>query len=96
MGNGLAIVFNYLLGYLGGHRVLRKIQATRSGEKTLPLIRRSGILATFLSWLPWIGDPLTVLAGVLRMNPIFFLSVAVTLRILRYAVLLYPRFFLTG
>jgi membrane protein YqaA with SNARE-associated domain len=42
-----------------------------------------------LAWLPVVGDPLTLVAGVLRMRFVMFLMLVATGKGLRYAVVIY-------
>jgi membrane protein YqaA with SNARE-associated domain len=49
---------------------------------------RFGWPSLLLSWLPVVGDPLTVVAGFLRMPFAGFLAVVAVAKTLRYAVLL--------
>jgi membrane protein YqaA with SNARE-associated domain len=48
-----------------------------------------GYWALLLSWLPIIGDPLTLVAGMVKLNFFYFLVIAATLRVARYIVVLY-------
>jgi membrane protein YqaA with SNARE-associated domain len=41
-----------------------------------------------LAWVPIIGDPLTLLAGVLRTRFVFFITVVSICKTTRYAILL--------
>ena len=43
-------------------------------------------LILFLSWIPFVGDPLTVVAGVLRVPIITFLIIVSISKILRYVI----------
>lgn len=49
--------------------------------------RRYGKWSLLLSWAPVIGDPLTVVAGVMREPFLIFLLIAGSAKILRYLVL---------
>jgi membrane protein YqaA with SNARE-associated domain len=48
--------------------------------------RRWGRWSLLLSWMPLIGDPLTVAAGVLRENLIVFLALVTVAKVARYLV----------
>jgi membrane protein YqaA with SNARE-associated domain len=48
--------------------------------------RRWGRWSLLLSWMPLIGDPLTVAAGVLRENLIVFLAIVTAAKVARYLV----------
>ena len=89
LGNVLAIVLNYFLGY--GLRVHfnTKLEASKSGRKALAWSHEHGAWALLLSPLPVIGDPVTLAAGVVRINFWLFLVIAGGLRVGRYALILY-------
>jgi len=60
LGNTLGGMSSYLIG-----RVIPQKKALPG----LPAVRRYGSPALLLSWVPFIGDPLCVAAGWLRLNP---------------------------
>jgi len=51
--------------------------------------RRYGTWSLLLAWLPVVGDPLTLVAGVLRVRFVLFLVLVATGKGLRYAVVIY-------
>ena len=74
-GNVLGSVTNYALGLGGGFLVLNKI--LRMSDKEInsaeERFRKYGTFSLLFAWVPVIGDPLTVAAGVLRINFMVFL-----------------------
>jgi len=88
-GNILAIIFNYYLGYFLYEKTHAKLFATRSGKKAFNLANSYGYWALLLSWLPLIGDPLTLVAGLVRLRFVWFILIAGTLRVARYMALSY-------
>ena len=90
VGNILGAVLNWLLG--------RSIENFRNrswfpvNEKRLAQAQtwyqRYGKWSLLLSWMPVIGDPLTVVAGVMRESFWIFLLIAGAAKILRYLVLM--------
>ena len=88
LGNVLAVILNYFLGYFLYEKMHNRLHASKSGKKAYILGQRYGYLALLLSWLPVIGDPLTIVAGVLRLNFWYFLLMAGSLRVLRYYLLI--------
>lgn len=86
-GNVLAIMVNYGLGYWLREKTGEKITRSKSGMKALYLGERYGYWGLMLSWLPLIGDPLTLVAGMLRLNVMWFVVLAGSLRVLRYVML---------
>ncbi|NPA60570.1 MAG: DedA family protein [Epsilonproteobacteria bacterium] len=86
-GNILAIALNYLLGFFLYEKTHKKLNISKFGRKSLKLGHNYGYYALLLSWLPLIGDPLTLVAGVVRLNFIKFIIIAGILRIIRYYIL---------
>ncbi|AXQ27819.1 DedA family protein [Solimonas sp. K1W22B-7] len=85
VGNVLGSLINWLLG-----RGIARAAAPERGpvlERAQRWYQRYGKWSLLLSWLPVIGDPLTVVAGMLREPlPIFLLLVTVA-KLGRYLVL---------
>ncbi|MSP87352.1 MAG: DedA family protein [Alphaproteobacteria bacterium] len=50
---------------------------------------RWGKWSLLLAWLPFVGDPLTVAAGILQVRPLTFLVLVGMGKAMRYAVVLY-------
>ncbi len=83
-GNILAIIANYWFGYWLYDKTKDKLQSSKSGQWSLDYGHKYGYFILAFSWLPVIGDPLTLVAGVLRLNFIWFVIIAGSLRIARY------------
>ena len=86
-GNSLGCALNYGLGWWGRARVEPRLARSRTGRAALRWTERFGGAALALSWLPVLGDPLTLAAGVARVRPLVFAVVVVALRFGRYAAL---------
>jgi len=84
IGNVLAIVLNYYLGYFLYIKTKKKLLSSHFGKKAYLFTHRYGYFTLLLSWLPIIGDPLTITAGLLRLKFVYFLLIAGSLRVLRY------------
>lgn len=87
IGNALGATLNYGLGWLFGARVLAKLEASRSGRHALRWVERYGRWSLLGSWLPVVGDPLCLAAGLFRVDLYFFVTVGIGTRLARYAVL---------
>jgi len=83
-GNVLAIVFNYYLGYFLYEKTKTKLLSSKLGNKSYTYGHKYGYWALLLSWLPLIGDPLTLVAGLVRLEFVWFVLIAGTLRVVRY------------
>ncbi len=84
MGNILAICLNYWFGYLLYDTTKTSLLSLKIGKKSLEYGHKYGYFALLLSWLPIIGDPLTLVSGLVRLKFIWFVVIAGSLRVLRY------------
>ena len=90
-GNLLGAVFNYWLGQKGNFWMLHKLlrmsdEDIRKAEKRF---EKYGKLAMLLAWVPVISDPLTVVAGLFRMNFYWFVLLVGAGKLVRYWVLIW-------
>ncbi len=86
LGNSLGTVINYFMGVWIGHKWLEK-NKSNTVQRAYDLSRRYGIWALGLSWLPFIGDPITIIAGISRVNFGLFALIVFSLRTLRYVLI---------
>lgn len=97
-GNTLGSVVNWVLGrFLYNHRESRWMPVKAHHlERASRIFNKWGVWSLLLAWTPIIGDPLTFIAGVLRVPfPVFIVLVAIS-KTARYAVLLGFVHVLTG
>lgn len=87
LGNCAGVTFNYWLGWKGEEKLLEQHLQKKAVARAYTMTQRWGKWSLLLSWLPVIGDPITILAGVLKINFGLFAAVAFTLRFLRYLVI---------
>jgi membrane protein YqaA with SNARE-associated domain len=87
MGNCAACLVNYGLGAFLFHRMHSRLTGTRVGRLALAWMKRYGTWTLAASWLPIVGDPITVVAGLARVRLVIFIVIVFSLRILRYAML---------
>jgi len=90
-GNVLGSLTNYALGYWANLVVIKKWLRV-SEDDFLQAERRFlkyGMFSLFFAWVPIIGDPLTVIAGVLRVRLLWFLILVTAGKFLRYVVISY-------
>ena len=90
VGNTLGALLNYAAGRLGDRLLIRRLstQNRQVLDRAGTWIRRWGAPAAFFAWLPVIGDPLTLLAGMARMPFVPFLVWVTLGKGLRYLALL--------
>ena len=91
LANTAGSCVNWLLGLLiERFRDWRWFPASdRQMDRAQRLYKRWGWPSLLLSWVPLIGDPLTVIAGVMRMPFILFLPIVALAKFGRYAALLW-------
>jgi len=89
-GSFLGSLVNYYVGHKGGDFVLsRYIQMKpQTLARAQQFYQRWGPIALFFSWVPFIGDPLTAVAGTLKLDIRIFTFWVIFGKSLRYLVLL--------
>lgn len=87
VGNCAGVAFNYWLGWKGEEKLLRQHLQKTAVARAYRMAQRCGKGSLLLSWLPVIGDPITIVAGVLKINFGLFAATAFTLRFLRYLLI---------
>ncbi len=86
-GNILAIILNYYLGYFLYEKTKSKLFLSKIGKNAFVYGHKYGYFALLLSWLPLIGDPLTLVSGLVRLKFIYFILITGSLRIIRYYII---------
>ena len=90
-GNVLGSLTNYALGYWGGTALAKRW--LKMGDADLAhaeeRFQRFGLCSLLLAWVPVIGDPITVVAGFLRVPLLWFVSLVTLGKGARYGVLAY-------
>jgi membrane protein YqaA with SNARE-associated domain len=90
-GNVLGSLTNYALGYWTSLVVIKKWLRMSEDDFVRAEQRfiKYGMFSLCFAWVPIIGDPLTVIAGVLRVHLQWFLILVTTGKLLRYVVMSY-------
>lgn len=88
-GNCLGVVLNYFIGHFFSEKVSLRLSRGRSGQKALGWVEKYGVWCLFLSWTPFLGDPLTYAAGLFRIPFLYFALITFSLRIARYLVFVF-------
>jgi membrane protein YqaA with SNARE-associated domain len=89
VGNCLACMLNYGLGAWLRPKMLPRLHASRSGKRAMAWMERWGHWSLLGSWLPFVGDPLTIVAGTVRVHLVWFVVIVCGLRVLRFVITLY-------
>jgi membrane protein YqaA with SNARE-associated domain len=89
-GNILGSVFNWFLGfYLLKYTNKKWIPFSQNQiDRASSWFKKFGIWSLLFAWLPLIGDPLTFMAGVLRIKFIVFIILVSAGKLLRYLILI--------
>ena len=90
-GNVLGSLTNYALGYWLSLEVVKKWLKMSEKEflRAEQRFAKYGLFSLCFAWVPIIGDPLTVIAGVLRIRLLWFLILVSAGKLMRYVVLSY-------
>lgn len=83
VGNSLGCAANYWMGYLIGKPLIPKLEKSKSGRKALEYSGKYGTWSLLLSWTPFLGDPLTIAAGIFRVNFLKFSLIVYSLSMRR-------------
>ncbi len=88
-GNVLGAVVNYLLGFWGSLFLIQKVWRISPLEfnRAKARFRKLGSASLLLAWMPLIGDPLTIVAGVLKVNILLFLMLVTLGKLARYVLI---------
>ena len=87
-GNVLGSLITYGMGRFGRQAVRHRSEKTdRHIMRAEHWFKRFGRPSLLLAWLPVVGDPLCLVAGVLRVNVITFLLLVTLGKLARYAAL---------
>lgn len=90
-GNVLGALVNYIVGFHGSLLVVRKVLRVSEREffRAVERLRAWGTWSLFFAWVPVLGDPLTLAAGVLRVRIPLFLLLVTAGKLMRYVVLVW-------
>jgi membrane protein YqaA with SNARE-associated domain len=91
IGNVLGSVLNYALGYWARFEVIQKVVniSDQAFSKAELRFKKYGLISLCFAWVPIIGDPLTLIAGVLRVHLAWFLILVTLGKLGRYLVISY-------
>jgi membrane protein YqaA with SNARE-associated domain len=90
-GNVLGSLTNYALGYWASLVVVKKWLRMSEDDflRAEQRFTKYGVFSLCFAWVPIIGDPLTVMAGVLRVRLHWFIILVTAGKLLRYVVISY-------
>ncbi len=90
-GNVLGSVFNWVLGFYSRNLTIKKWFPFKDEQIERPSkwFNKFGRWSLLFAWVPIIGDPLTLVAGLLRVKFLEFLILVMIGKISRYIVIFY-------
>ncbi|MFH1258003.1 MAG: VTT domain-containing protein [Candidatus Micrarchaeota archaeon] len=89
IGAMIGSISNYYIGFKGIHNWLAK-RDPKSEKRAENLINKYGFsVLLFAPWVPFVGDPLLIVAGALRMDFYRFFVWALVARMIKVAAFLY-------
>lgn len=90
-GNVLGSLTNYALGYWASLGIIKKWLKMSEDEfvRAEQRFKKYGLVSLCFAWVPIIGDPLTVIAGVLRIHLLWFVVLVTSGKLLRYVFISY-------
>jgi len=91
LGNVLGSLTNYALGYWASLEVIKKWLKISEEEfvKAEQRFVKYGLVSLCFAWVPFIGDPITVVAGILRIRLLWFVLLVTAGKLIRYIVVSY-------
>ena len=82
-------ITNYYIGSRGFHNFLVK-RSPENEKKAQKIFKKFGIIALLVApWIPFVGDPLLVVAGMLKMNFKKFLIFSAIGKVIKIAIVIY-------
>lgn len=88
-GNTLGSLLNYFIGIKGVDYLLNNGKLSlKSYQRSERIFAKWGGWSLLLSWVPFIGDPITLLAGALRYPFVKFLIIVAIAKFGRYTLIL--------
>ena len=87
LGNVLGAFITYGIGIWGSEFFMKKLLRVdkKQTARAMEVYQRYGAVSLLFAWLPIIGDPLCLAAGILRLQPLLFLFLVFLGKIGRYA-----------
>jgi len=91
-GNVVGSITNYYLGFYGGIFLLSKTKLKKDKhlERAEVYIKKYGVWSLLFAWVPVIGDPITVAAGLFRIHIAVFTLFVTAGKLTRYLIICWP------
>ncbi len=88
LGNTLGACTTWLVGRYGSGWLLKRLFkiSDQQRQQAEEWYQRYGAASLLFSWLPVVGDPLCLVGGLLRINPLLFVALVGIGKLARYAL----------
>ncbi len=88
-GNVSGALLNYAIGLWGSAFLVQKVLriSQREMKNAQERFKKWGVISLFFAWVPVIGDPLTVIAGALKVRMSLFLLLVTAGKCMRYVLI---------
>jgi membrane protein YqaA with SNARE-associated domain len=88
-GNVLGSLVNYAMGFWGSVFLTRQVFKISDDDfsRAKERFEKYGVISLLFAWVPVIGDPLTVVAGVLKINILLFFVLVTSGKLIRYIII---------
>ena len=87
VGNSLGGILTYGMGWWLGFRWPLRVPKKKSQQRAMVLIQQYGAVSLFFSWVPFIGDPLCLVAGWIRCNLFYSILLICLGKLMRYLLI---------
>ncbi len=90
-GNVVGSLINYAIGYWAGKKLAKRWLKVSDDDfrQSKQRLEKYGLFSLLFAWVPVVGDPLTVIAGVLRIKLVWFIILVTAGKLSRYIVITY-------
>ena len=90
MGNFVGSTITYFMGYVGNFRQLERWFRVKPEkiQKMKIFVDKYGVWAALITWVPFIGDPITLFLGFFRVNFRIIIPLILVVKYLRYHIIL--------
>lgn len=85
-GNCLGAMTNYVVGLMLAQPMLKQLERRPWTRQAVTWAQRYGVWSLAASWMPFVGDPITLVSGIFRFNVIYMVVLGLGTRVIRYMI----------
>ncbi len=87
VGNSLGGILTYGMGWWLGFRWPLRVPQKKSQQRAMVVMQQYGAVSLLFSWVPFIGDPLCLVAGWIRCNLFYSVLLICLGKLMRYLLI---------